>query len=79
MEPASRLRATSRANKKREIKIETGDAIPAVKLATEYLGMAVQAVASNPAFLDPSFVDEKLILGRTTYFVRSVLARGALA
>jgi len=39
MEPASRLRATSRANKKRAIKIETGDALPAVKLATEYVGI----------------------------------------
>jgi hypothetical protein len=56
----------SGANKKREIKTKTGDAIPAVKLATEYLGMAVQAVASNPEFLDPRLIDEKILLGATT-------------
>ena len=57
----------SNASKKREIKTETGGAIPAVKLATEYLGMAIQAVASNPEFLDPSLIDEKLLLGRTAH------------
>jgi hypothetical protein len=57
----------SNASKKREIKTEAGEAIPAVKLATEYLGMAVQAVALHPEFLDPSLIDEKLLLGRTAY------------
>jgi hypothetical protein len=52
----------TKARKKREMKTNTGDPIPAVKTAVEYLGMAVQAIASNPEFLDPNRIDEKLLL-----------------
>jgi hypothetical protein len=52
----------TRASKKREMKTDTGDPIPAVKMAVEYLGMAVQAIASNPEFLEPNRIDEKFLL-----------------
>jgi hypothetical protein len=51
-----------KASKSREIKTESGDAIPAVKLATEYLGMALQAVAAHPEYLEPTTIDEVLLL-----------------
>jgi hypothetical protein len=38
-----------------------------VKLAIEYLGMAVRAVASHPEYLDPAVIDEKLLLGGLTH------------
>lgn len=60
-----------KAKKKREVKTETGGAIPAVKLAVEYLGMAVRAVTKHPEYLDPAVIDEQLLLGR--------LARGPSA
>jgi hypothetical protein len=52
-----------KANKARELKTETGEAIPAVKFAIEYLGMAIRAVAAHPAYLDPAVIDERLLLG----------------
>jgi hypothetical protein len=56
-----------KASKKREVKTDAGGAIPAVKLAIEYLGMAVRAVASHPEYLDPAVIDEKLLLGGLTH------------
>jgi hypothetical protein len=50
--------------RKRELKAESGETIPAVTLAVQYLGMAVQAIAQHPEYLDPKLIDEKLLLGR---------------
>jgi hypothetical protein len=54
----------SRASKTREIRTEAGEAIPAVKLAIEYLGMTIRAVAAHPEYLDLALIDEKLLLGQ---------------
>jgi hypothetical protein len=35
-----------------------------VKLAIEYLGLAVRAVAAHPEYLDPGTIDHNLLLGR---------------
>lgn len=55
-----------KASKTQEVETETGEAFAAVRLATEYLGMAVRAVASHPEYLDPAAIDEKLLLGQTS-------------
>lgn len=52
------------ASRKRELKAESGETIPAVTLAVQYLGMAVQVIAQHPEYLDPKLIDEKLLLGR---------------
>jgi hypothetical protein len=52
----------SKANKNREIKSESSDPIPVVKLATEYLGMAIHGIAARPEFLDPALIDQRLLL-----------------
>lgn len=51
-----------RSRKKREIKLDAGGPILAVKIATEYLGLAVQATALNPDLLEPANIDERLLL-----------------
>jgi hypothetical protein len=53
-----------KASKTREIKVATGEAIAAVKLAVEYLGMAVRAVVTHPEYLAPATIDERLLLGQ---------------
>jgi len=51
-----------RANDTREIKMEDGSTISTVKLATDYLGMAVRAIAQQPEYFTPHNIDEKLLL-----------------
>jgi hypothetical protein len=46
----------------REIKMEDGTTISTVKLAADYLGMAIQAIAEQPEYFTPHNIDEKLLL-----------------
>ncbi len=59
-----------KASKTREVKTGTGKAVAAVKLAIDYLGMAVRAVAAHPEYLSPAAIDDELLLGRAA--VRSL-------
>jgi len=60
-----------KATKTREVKIKTGETVAAVKLAVEYLGMAVRAVAKHPEYLVPAIIDEKLLLGTDSSITNS--------
>jgi hypothetical protein len=59
-----------KASKTRQVKTGTGKAIAAVKLAIDYLGMAIRAVAAHPEYLNPAAIDDELLLGRAA--VRSL-------
>jgi hypothetical protein len=51
-----------KANEAREIKLEDGPKISTVKLATDYLAMAVRAIAQQPEYFTPHNIDRKLLL-----------------
>jgi len=51
-----------KAKETREIKLDDGTIIPTIKLATDYLGMAVRAIAQQPEYFTPHNIDEKLLL-----------------
>lgn len=61
-----------KAIKKRAVKTETGEGKGAVRMAVEYLGMAVRAIAGHPEYLAPAVVDEKLLLGNLKWCARNL-------
>jgi hypothetical protein len=52
-----------KARRTSAFRTETGE-VGAVRLAIEYLGMAVRAVAAHPTFLAPAAIDNDLLLGQ---------------
>lgn len=44
--------------------LKSGKTTNGVRLAIDYLGMAVRAMAAYPEFLDPKAIDDQLLLGQ---------------
>lgn len=52
----------TKLGKSKEIRITDARIIPTVKLATDYLRLALQVLIEHPEYLDPSRIDEELLL-----------------
>jgi len=60
------IHGNNKVNKKREIISEGGENIPALAVAIDCLRMALGVLIEHPEYLEPTKIDEELILQRLT-------------
>jgi Apea-like HEPN len=57
----------SKLRKSNRIQISETEAVPSVKVATDYLRSTLRVLIQNPEFLEPSKIDEQLLLGSNSH------------